>query len=544
MVSLVAVLVPLVGLAPAAALEPTQADLSVTTTASPSVVAYGGTMTYTTRISNAGPDAATGVVVRHRMPAWVDPGSPSAGCLNEEEFTPLDGLVITVVCTIPVVPVGSLAPVTKAVALVPINDQRGSGTVGHPEVLVSVAHADPSAAADPNLSNNESRAGTRYADADLAATQDNGQGPTIRSANPADPIAVGGDVTLTAPVTNFGPNPAYNVYLTGQVVGITVSPLPWYCVEPAPATVRCKVGGFGVNAGSALVVPARITSGHVGDASVTWTVSSASLDQNQANDTRTASVTPAEGASGQGTVSTGSTPTPEDPIETTVVAPNASTITIAESTISQGTPTGYQFLGSESVVRVSEPSTAANPFVLSFSIDGSLLSANGATTDTVEVFRNGAIVPACVDPSQAVADPDPCWFERVPIGSGGVRIGVYTSNASRWNIGVSTVSGLLSPLDAPVANVRAGSTVKISFSVGGYQGEDPLGALPVYATITCGGTELGDQRPIVLAKNPTYSRAKDVYTYPWKTPAVQGCYQLTVTIPGGFVRTAVIDSRK
>ena len=541
---LLAVLVPLVGVAPAAALDPTQSDLSVSTTASPAVVAYGGTMTYTTTVSNAGPDVATDVVVRHRMPAWVDPGPPSAGCVNEEEYDPVDGLVISVVCTIPLVPVGSLAPVTRVVPLVSLHDQRGSGTVGIPEVRVSVAHGVPSVAVDPNLSNNESRASTHYAAADLAATQDTGQGPTIKSANAGDPVAVGSDVTLSAPLTNFGPNPAYNVYLTGVLVGMTVTPLPWYCVEPAPATVRCKIGGFGVNSGSALVVPARINTGHVGDASVTWTVSSASLDPNAANDTRSASVTPAEGASGQGTVSTGSTPTPADPIETTVVAPNASTITIAESTISQGTPTGYQFLGSESVVRVSQPSTAANPFVFSFSIDGSLLSASGATPDTVEVFRNGAIVPACVDPSQAIADPDPCWFERVPIGAGGVRIGVYTSNASRWNVGVSTVSGLLSPLDAPVANVRAGSTLKIAFSVGGFQGDDPLGTLPVYSTITCGGADVGAQQPIVLAKDPSYSRAKDIYTYPWKTPAVQGCYKLTVTIPGGFVRTAVIDTRK
>ncbi len=58
------------------------ADLALTKRVAPKIVAIGGTATYTLRLSNRGPDTATNVVVRDRLPGGVDYVSHRGGAYN------------------------------------------------------------------------------------------------------------------------------------------------------------------------------------------------------------------------------------------------------------------------------------------------------------------------------------------------------------------------------------------------------------------------------------------------------------------------------
>jgi predicted secreted protein len=76
------------------------------------------------------------------------------------------------------------------------------------------------------------------------------------------------------------------------------------------------------------------------------------------------------------------------PVATTVTTPVAGTVTI-QSTTPDAAPSGYTFVGQQ--VNVTAPdATSANPLVLAFQIDQSVLSAAGVDASTLTVFRNGA----------------------------------------------------------------------------------------------------------------------------------------------------------
>ncbi len=85
--------------------------------------------------------------------------------------------------------------------------------------------------------------------------------------------------------------------------------------------------------------------------------------------------------------------TAEDPVETAVTSPNAGTVTVDERPLSAAPPANYEFLGQE--VAITAPSaTAADPLVLAFRVDASLVPDGTAPGDLVP-FRNGTAVPDC-----------------------------------------------------------------------------------------------------------------------------------------------------
>ena len=125
--------------------------------------------------------------------------------------------------------------------------------------------------------------------------------------------------------------------------------------------------------------------------------------------------------------------TPDDPIETAVTSPNAGTITIVETTPTATPPAGFGLFGEE--VDITAPAaSAAAPLLLEFLLDPSVIRP-GENQTTIQVFRNGVPVAACVgDPG--VALPDPCVSERTVLGGGDVRVRVLTSHASAWTFGL------------------------------------------------------------------------------------------------------------
>jgi len=138
-----------------------------------------------------------------------------------------------------------------------------------------------------------------------------------------------------------------------------------------------------------------------------------------------------------GTVSTGTTATSSDPVETSVSVPSGTAggaVVISEEPIGETPPTGFSFLGKQ--VDISAPAgTVADPLALTFSV-----YAPGMAPGDVEVFKASVLVGACVGPG---ADPDPCVESRTAQGSDNVVIVVRTSTASPWNFGVLPEPGLL-----------------------------------------------------------------------------------------------------
>lgn len=154
-----------------------------------------------------------------------------------------------------------------------------------------------------------------------------------------------------------------------------------------------------------------------------------------------------------GTVSTGYAPggdatdpaSSTSPIVTSVTSPNAGTITLQNSVVTQAPPTGTEFLGLQLDITAPD-ATATDPLHISFTVDSSLVPAGGAAA--IEVFRDGVQVsPACDPSTPGHANPDPCVSDRQTLPSGDVTITVLSVHASEWNLGRSTAtsSGSTSP---------------------------------------------------------------------------------------------------
>jgi hypothetical protein len=154
-----------------------------------------------------------------------------------------------------------------------------------------------------------------------------------------------------------------------------------------------------------------------------------------------------------GTVSTGNTPSPTNPVAASVTTPNAGPVSIVEEVATGTPPTGFGFLGFQAVI-TAPTATAASPLALEFLLDASLMPA-GVDSTNVVIWRDGAIVPACAG---AGASPDPCVASRsafpAPSG-GGADIVVRTSHASLWNFGSSLTT------TPPVVTVPADMVVEI-----------------------------------------------------------------------------------
>ena len=121
-----------------------------------------------------------------------------------------------------------------------------------------------------------------------------------------------------------------------------------------------------------------------------------------------------------------------DPIETTVQTPVAGPVTINEGAAGPPTP-GFTILG-EQVTITAPMATAADPLVITFVIDQSLLPP-GVPASAISIRRNGVIVSDC---TAAGATPDPCVQSKTfLVPSGDLEIVVRTSQASVWDVGIA-----------------------------------------------------------------------------------------------------------
>lgn len=244
----------------------------------------------------------------------------------------------------------------------------------------------------------------------------------------ASTTAVGSPVSATATVRNAGAAALANVTvaLTGDV-NLAVAGGDTRTIATLPASGSAAVSwSVCPLAGGGYVVLAKAQAGAFAADSAAQ-VLNVSAGSGQCPKDATATL-----AAG-GTLSTdreGDGATPASPVETAVTTPFAGTVSIAER-YAAAAPTAFTFLSPQ--VQITAPAaTAALPLRLDFRLDASL----GANAATLQVFRNGAQVPACAGEG---ATPDPCVSSRSTLAGGDVELVVLTSAASTWTFGTPIV---------------------------------------------------------------------------------------------------------
>ena len=245
------------------------ADLSITKTASVNPAEVERIFTYNITATNAGPSAATNVVVTDALPAGVTftSATPSQG-----NCALASGMLT---CQL-----GSLAVNGSASVALQVKP-RQTGTLGN---TASVAATEP----DPDTSNNSATSNInviKTADLKVAKTDS------------ADPIFVGEQVTYTMLITNLGPiHTATGVVLTDSLppsmTFVSATTTQGSLVTPpvgSTGVITANIGSLAVNAQAIVTVTVKAAQADV--VSNTATVSSNETDTNTANNTDSSTTT-------------------------------------------------------------------------------------------------------------------------------------------------------------------------------------------------------------------------------------------------------------
>jgi len=252
----------------------TQADLSVTNSASPNPVAAGSNITYTQTVANGGPAAATAVTFTETLPA----NTTAVSLSGPGTWTCTLG---TRTCTI-----ASLGPTGATPAnftfVVQVNANVASGST------ITQTDSVSCSASDPTCANNTAAASVLVADsADLSVTN---------IASPV-PVQAGNNITYTQVVTNAGPSTATTVSLAETTPANTtfqsiVTPGGWSCTTPVvggTGAITCTDPSF-ASGSSTFSVVLKVTAGTAAGTVINnlATASSSTTDPNSANNSATA----------------------------------------------------------------------------------------------------------------------------------------------------------------------------------------------------------------------------------------------------------------
>ena len=139
------------------------------------------------------------------------------------------------------------------------------------------------------------------------------------------------------------------------------------------------------------------------------------------------------------TDSGGTGATPSDPVETTITTPNAGTVSIHEGSVTESAPSGFSFFGQQ-VDITAPPATPQAPLEIGFDLSAALLPP-GQSAATIEVFKDGALVPECPGATTAPPGGGACVSGRETVPpDGNVHLTVLTTSASHWNLAVAPFS--------------------------------------------------------------------------------------------------------
>ena len=244
-------------------------DLSIAKVDDKDPVDPGDTLTYTVTVTNAGPDAATNVVVTDTLPAGVTLVS-TTGCGGDPNGVPT--------CTLGTIPFpGSkfyTIEVTVDATTIGLITNLASVTSDHfveeEATLVGVSSIH-----DPNIGNNSTSEDTRVVQPQSADL-------SIDKADDVDPIIAGNTLIYTVTVTNAGLDNAKNVVVTDTLpAGVTLVSTSG-CAEPI-GVPTCTLGSIPKNTSKSYTITVTV------DASTTGTITnlasvSSDDDHNPAND--------------------------------------------------------------------------------------------------------------------------------------------------------------------------------------------------------------------------------------------------------------------
>ncbi len=277
----------------------TQADLALSTVATPSNVLAGNDVTYTQTITNNGPAAATGATFTEATPTNTTFASISAPA-GWTCTTPAVGATGTITCTNP-----SVAASTSADIIVVLNVPSTVTAAS-----ITAASSVSATTSDPNSANNSTSVTTTVGAAcDIAVTD---------SGTPS-PVTAGSNITYTQTVTNNGPSycksatftestPANTTFVSVAVV--TTGGGTWTCPNFAP--VACS--NPSVPPGSVATITAiyKVNVGVAAGTLITDTVigSTSTRDTNTANNAAITTIAVASGTQADLSVTNSGSPNP------------------------------------------------------------------------------------------------------------------------------------------------------------------------------------------------------------------------------------------
>ncbi|HUA16584.1 MAG TPA: C25 family cysteine peptidase [Verrucomicrobiae bacterium] len=303
----------------------TQADLALSTTATPSTVFAGNNITYTQAITNNGPATATSLSFTEATPTNTTFASVSAPA-GWTCTTPAVGATGTVNCTATSLAVGTEADIIVAVN-VPASTAAGT---------ITASSSVTAATGDPTTANNSTTVATPLiVVCDLSVTN---------SGTPS-PVTAGNNITYTQVVTNSGPSncstatlneatPANTTFVSVAVV--TSGGGTWTCPNTAP--IACTNPSVPPGSTATITAIYKVTAGTAGGTIITDTATAAttSRDTYPGNNSATVNIPVASATQADLSVTNAGSPNP-------VSAGNNITYTQSVSNAGSATATTVSF---------------------------------------------------------------------------------------------------------------------------------------------------------------------------------------------------------
>jgi uncharacterized repeat protein (TIGR01451 family) len=312
-----------------------QADLALSTAATPLVVYPGNDITYAQTVTNNGPGTAANASFTEAVPTNTTFASISVPA-GWSCTTPAVGATGNVNCTNPSVASGASAAIIVVVNV--------ASTVAVSSITANSSVSQLPTTNDPNLSNNTTTVITNVsALCDLAVTN---------SGSPS-PVAAGSTITYMQVVTNSGPSNCTTATFTEAIPVSTtfssLSPVPagWTCTTTG--SISCTNPSVAPGSTSTFPVVVTVTAGTAAGTIITdtATVASATHDTNPSNNSATVTIGVAGAGQADLSVTNSASPNP-------VTA--GSNITYAQ-TVTNGGP------ASASTVTLTETLPANTTFV-------------------------------------------------------------------------------------------------------------------------------------------------------------------------------------
>jgi len=244
--------------------------------------------------------------------------------------------------------------------------------------------------------------------------------------------------------------------------------------------------------------------------------------------------------------------TAANPIEASVTTPTGGpvSIVVVQSSSIDNETNGYTFFDRQ--LSITAPTESANdPLTLSFMIDSSVVPA-GESAATLQITRNGTVVPECTD--QTTAAPNPCIFSRQTLSGGDLLIKIHSTTASAWASGFPThandynfVGFTAGTKDYPKVNkVQANQIVAVDMKIKGVPKNvtDILASgEPTSQQVNCTTLNpIGSAVATLSPKNKGLEReGKNKFEYEWRTTKdwKNTCRVFTVQLENGSSQKAM-----